>query len=229
MSHVLIQSRHGLAVEAEATRTAGFRRGSGSAEATAARADARRITVGLDRACDTGCLVVESSRARRPAPASRKTPRAGAQRSIATLLAMLASVRSSAFLAYAEPAPARTPSRPPRCTLALGGREGVWAGSARTKSALASAPPNRGACWPGSRPSLAREKPRIGASVGCRGPLRPGDRRLRARPAGQTTGSCARAQPPFPDNHLAAAQASPLATHRSTATPDGSLNCSTAG
>jgi hypothetical protein len=205
MGHVLIQDRHGLVVEAEATRTAGIRRGSGSAEATAARADGRLITVGPRSGLRYRLPRRGSSRARRPPPASRKTPRAGAQRSIATPLAMLASVRSSAFLAYAEPAPAHTPSRPPTAYSGIGGREGVWAGSARTKSALASAPPDRGARWPGSRPSLARQKPRIGTSVGCRDPLRPGDRRLRAGPAAQATGSCARAQP--------------LAIRRSTATP----------
>jgi IS5 family transposase len=59
MGHVLMENRHGLVVEAELTRAAGFAERLAALELVAGRAGARPVTLGADRAYDTRNFVVE--------------------------------------------------------------------------------------------------------------------------------------------------------------------------
>jgi hypothetical protein len=59
MGHVLMENRHGLVVEAELTRTAGFAERLAAVELVAGRAGRRPITVGADRAYDAAEFVAE--------------------------------------------------------------------------------------------------------------------------------------------------------------------------
>jgi hypothetical protein len=59
MGHVLMENRHGLVVEAELTRAAGFAERRAAVELVAARAGPGLITVGADRAYDAADFVME--------------------------------------------------------------------------------------------------------------------------------------------------------------------------
>jgi hypothetical protein len=59
MGHVLMENRHGLVVEAELTRAAGFAERRAAVELVAARAGGGPLTVGADRACDAADFVME--------------------------------------------------------------------------------------------------------------------------------------------------------------------------
>jgi transposase len=59
MGHVLMENRHGLAVEAELTRAAGFAERLAAIELVAVRTGAAPITVGADRAYDAADFVME--------------------------------------------------------------------------------------------------------------------------------------------------------------------------
>ena len=59
MGHVLMENRHGLVVEAELTRAAGFAERLAAIELVAGRAGPRPITVGADRAYDAADFVME--------------------------------------------------------------------------------------------------------------------------------------------------------------------------
>ena len=59
MGHVLMENRHGLVVEAELTRAAGFAERLAAIELVAGRAGPQPITVGADRAYDAADFVLE--------------------------------------------------------------------------------------------------------------------------------------------------------------------------
>jgi hypothetical protein len=59
MGHVLMENRHGLALEAELTRAAGFAERLAAVELVTARAGAGRLTVGADRGYDAAEFVAE--------------------------------------------------------------------------------------------------------------------------------------------------------------------------
>ena len=59
MGHVLMENRHGLVVEAELTRAAGFAERLVAVELVAGRAGAQPITVGADRAYDAADFVMD--------------------------------------------------------------------------------------------------------------------------------------------------------------------------
>jgi transposase len=59
MGHVLMENRHGLVVEAELTRAAGFAERLAAIELVAGRAGPQPITVGADRAYDAADFVIE--------------------------------------------------------------------------------------------------------------------------------------------------------------------------
>jgi transposase len=59
MGHVLMENRHGLVVEAELTRAAGFAERLAAVELVAARAGPGPITVGADRAYDAADFIME--------------------------------------------------------------------------------------------------------------------------------------------------------------------------
>jgi transposase len=93
MGHVLMENRHGLVVEAELTRAAGFAERLAGIELVAGRAGPRPITVGADRAYDVAGFVMElrqlgatphvaqNTAGRRSAIDRRTTRHAGYQRS----------------------------------------------------------------------------------------------------------------------------------------------------